>query len=175
MKQYDIVIRVCKSTLNIETNIETLKKSTLTLCRFSMLKFSTLTLYWIQCFRVNILKNCSMFSMSQCFSMFLNVSQCFSMFLNVSQFFPNFFDIFGQRGRLNFNFRTNFSLLIKNKKPNMELNICLLWTISCYLKMLTTFEKIATLKHWIEFNVEIWHRIEFQCFNVHFFDIENFE
>jgi hypothetical protein len=37
----------CKSTLNIETNIETLKTSTLTLTlsRFSMLKFSTLTLY----------------------------------------------------------------------------------------------------------------------------------
>jgi len=25
---------------------------------------------------------------------------------------------------------------------------CLLWTIFCYLKMLTLFEKIATLKHW---------------------------
>jgi len=41
------------------------------------------------------------------------------MFLNFS---PFFFDIFGQRGRLNFNFRANFSLLIKNKKPYMELN-----------------------------------------------------
>jgi len=29
-------LRVCKSTLNIETNIETLKKLTLTLSRFSM-------------------------------------------------------------------------------------------------------------------------------------------
>ncbi len=79
-----------------------------------------------------------------------SMSQCLSMFINVSQFFPNFFDIFGQRGRLNFNFRTNFYLLIKNKKSNManmELNICLLWTIFCYLKMLTTFEKISTLKH----------------------------
>jgi len=41
------------------------------------------------------------------------------MFLNVSQFFSIFFDIFGQKGRLNFNFRTNFTILIKNKKPNI--------------------------------------------------------
>ena len=104
-----------------------------------------MTLYRIQCFRVNILKNCSMFSMSQCFSMFLN-------FFN---FFPIFFDIIGQKGKLNFNFRTNFTLLIKNRKLNMGLNICLLWTIFCYLKMLTIFEKIATLKHWNQhWNIE---------------------
>ena len=30
----------------------------------------TLTLYWIQCFQVNILKHCSMFSLSQCFQFF---------------------------------------------------------------------------------------------------------
>jgi len=71
-----------------------------------------------------------MFSMSQRFSMFFN-----------------FFDTFGQKGRLNFNFRANFTLLIKNRKPNMGLDICLLWTIFCYLKMLKIFEKIATLKH----------------------------
>ncbi len=117
-----------------------------------MFKFSTLTMYWIQCFRVNILKNCSMFSMSQCFSMFLNVSQCFSIF---KKKFSNFFDIFGQKGRLNFNFRTNFTLFIKNRKTNMGLNICLLWTIFCYLKMLTIFLKIPTLKHWNQhWNIE---------------------
>ncbi len=126
-----------------------------------------MTLYRIPCFRVDILKNCSMFSMSQCFSIF-------------SIYFQFFFDIFGQKGRLNFNFRTNFTLLIKNRKPNMRLNVCLLWTIFCYLKM---FEKIATLKstlkhgkHWIEFNVEILKNIDIALsFNVHFFDIENIE
>ncbi len=130
-----------------------------------MFLFSTLTLYRIQCFRVNILKNCSMFSMSQCFSMFFN-------------FFPIFFDIIGQKGKLNFNFRTNFTLLIKNtsRKLNMGLNICLLWTIFCYLKMLTIVEKIATLKstlkhwkHWIEFNVDILKKIDIALsFNLHF-------
>ncbi len=76
----------------------------------------------------------------QCFQC-LNFFQFFSIFF---QFFP----IFGQKGRLNYNFRTNFALLIINKKkPNMGLIICLLWTIFCYLKMLTIFEKIATLKH----------------------------
>jgi len=54
--------------------------------------------------------------------------------------------MFGQKGRLNFNFRTNFTFLIKNRKPNMGLNICLPCTIFCYLKMLTIFEKILTLK-----------------------------
>ncbi len=77
--------------------------------------------------------------MSQYFSMFFNF---FSIFFNFFQFF----DIFGQKGRLNLNFRTNFTLLIKNRKPNMGLNICLLWAIFYYLKMLTIFEKIATLK-----------------------------
>jgi hypothetical protein len=129
-----------------------------------------LTLYRIQCFRVNILKNCSMFS----------------MFLNFFQFFLNFFQFFGLKGRLNYNFRTNFTLLIINKKPNMGLNICLLWTIFCYLKMLTIFEKncnIETLKstlkhwkHWIKFNVEILKNIDIALsFNVHFFDIKNIE
>jgi len=128
--------RVCKSTLNIETNIETLKKSTL-----------TLTLYQIQCFRVNILKNCSMFSMSKCFSMFLN-------------FFP-FFDIFGQKGRLNFDFRTNFTLLIKNLTWDLIFAYSS-WTIFCYLKMLTIFEKIATLKSTLKY-WKHWLCIEFQC------------
>jgi len=92
----------------------------------------------------NILKNFSMFSMSQCFSVFLNFFQFFQ-----------FFDIIGQKGRLNFNFITNFTLLIKNRKPNMGLNICLLWTFFCYLYMLTIFEKIATLKHWNQhWNIE---------------------
>jgi len=81
----------------------------------------------------------------------------------------------------------------------MGLNIGLLWTIFCYLKMLTIFEKIATLKHrnqnrnieinietlkstlkhwkhWIKFNFEILKNIDIQLsFNVHFFDIENIE
>jgi len=35
------------------------------------------------------------------------------MFLNVSPIFSNFF---GQKGRLNYNFRTNFTLLIINEK-----------------------------------------------------------
>jgi len=125
-----------------------------------MIEFSPFTLYRIQCFRVNILKNCSMLLMSQCFSlffnvfqcfsMFFNVFQCFSMFLNVSQclsIFFNFFPIFWlKKGRLNFNFITNLTLLIKNRKLNMGLNICLHCTIFCSLKMLTIFEKIATLK-----------------------------
>jgi len=79
---------------------------------------------------------------AQCFQ-YLNVFQCSSRFLKFFNFFPIFFDIIGQKGKLNLNFRTNFTLLIKNRK----LNICLLWTIFCYLKMLTIFEKIATLKH----------------------------
>jgi len=171
-------LRVCKSTLNIEKNIETLKKLTLTslLSRFSMFLFSTLTLYWLQCFGVNILKNCTMFSMSR----------CFSMFLNVFNFFPIFFDIIGQKRKFNSNFRTIFTLLIKNRKLNMGLNICLLWTIFWHLKMLTIFEKncnIETLKstlkhwkHWIEFNVDILKKIDIALsFNVHFFDIENIE
>ncbi len=40
------------------------------------------------------------------------------MFLN---FFHFFFDIFGQEGRLNFNFRTNFTLLIKLKNLSWDL------------------------------------------------------
>jgi len=37
----------------------------------------------------------------------------------------------------------------------MGLNICLLWTIFCYLIMLTISEKIATLKHWNQhWNIE---------------------
>jgi hypothetical protein len=105
------------------------------------------------------------------------------MFLNVFQFF---WYLFGQKGRLKFNFRTNFTLLIKNRKPNMGLNICLLWKIFYYLKMLTILEKIATLnstfkhwnhwKQWIEFIVEILNSIDIALsFNVHFFDIKNIE
>ncbi len=121
---------------------------TLTLSRFSMFKFSTLALYWIQCFRVKILKNFSMFSMSQCFTMFLK-------FFSIFWFFPKKISIFVQKWGLNFNFRPNFTLLTKNRKPNMRLNICLLWTIFCYLKMLTIFENIATLKHWNQhWNIE---------------------
>jgi hypothetical protein len=108
------------------------------------------------------------------------MSQCFSMFLN---YFPIFISTFGQKGRLNFNFRTNFTLLIKNRKPNMGLNICLPCIIFCYLKILTIFEKISTLKstlkhwkHWIKFNVEILKNIDIELsFNVHFFGIENIE
>jgi len=80
-----------------------------------------------------------MFSMS-------GLGQNFSMFFNFFQFFPIFY-IFGQKGRLNFNFRTNFTPLIKNRKPNMGLNICLFWTIFCFFLILAIFEKIATLKH----------------------------
>jgi hypothetical protein len=113
-------------------------------------------LYQIQCFRVNILKNCSMFSISQCFSIFSN----FPIFSNFFQFFLYFF---GQKGRLNYYFRTKFTLLII-KKSNMGLNICLHWTIFCYLKMLTIFEKISTLNRIQCWNFEKhWHRIEFQC------------
>ncbi len=117
-----------------------------------------MTLFQIKCFRVNILKNCSMFSMPQCFSMFI--------------IFFNFF--FGQKRRSIFHFRTNLTLLIKNRKPNMGLNIGLLWTIFCNLKMLTIYEKIPTLEHWNKhWNIlknNDWHRIEFQC---SLFDIEN--
>jgi len=113
---------------------------------------------------------------SQYIEKLLNVSQCFSIF---SQFFWYFFDIFGQKWRLNLNFRPNFTLLIKNRKPNMGLNICLLWTIFCYLKKLTIFKKIPTLKilkstlkhwkHWIKFNVEILNNIDIELsFNVIF-------
>jgi hypothetical protein len=45
--------------------------------------------------------NISTFSMSQCFSMFLNVSQYLSISLNISQYFQCFminFDIFGYVG-----------------------------------------------------------------------------
>jgi hypothetical protein len=122
---------------------------------------------------------------SQYIEKLLNVSQCFSIF---SQFFWYFFDIFGQKWRLNLNFRPNFTLLIKNRKPHMHmgLNICLLWTIFCYLKKLTIFKKIPTLKilkstlkhwkHWIKFNVEILNNIDIELsFNVNFFDIKNIE
>ncbi len=36
----------------------------------------------------------------------------------------------------------------------MGLNICLLWTIFCYLKMLTIFEKIETLKSTLKTFIE---------------------
>ncbi len=112
---------------------------------------------------------------SQYIEKLLNVFNV-SMFFNFSQFF----DIFGQKRRLNFNFRTNFILLIKNRKPNMWLNICLLWTIFCYLKMLTIFEKVATLQHWNQHKIlktlnwiQCWNfekNIDITLsFNVHFF------
>jgi hypothetical protein len=114
---------------------------------------------------------------SQYIEKLLNVFKCFFLFS------PIFFFNFGQKGKLNFYFRTNFTLLIKNGKTNMGLNICLLWTIICCLKMLTIFEKIEKLKstlkhrkHWIEFNVHILKNIDIALsFNVHFFDIKNIE
>jgi len=144
-----------------------LKKLTLTSSSFSMFLI----------FNIDIASN-SMFQ-NQYIKKLLNVFNV-SMFLNFIQFFQLKKYIFGQKGGLNFNFRTNFTLLIKNRKPNMGLNICLLWTIFCYLKMLTIFQKISTLKHWNQhWNIEInigtlnriqcwnfekhWHRIEFQC------------
>ena len=137
-----------------------------------------MTLYQIQCFRVNILKNCSMFSMflnvSQCFSMFLNVFQCFSMFLN---FFSIFFNFFGQKGRLNYNFRTNFTLLIINKK-NLTWDLIFAY-FGQFSAIWKCWQYLKKLQHWnIEINIETlktlnqiqcwnfekhWHRIEFQC------------
>ncbi len=94
-----------------------------------------MTLYRIQCFRVNLLKNCSMFSMSQCFSIFFN-----------------FFNFFGQKRSSNFNFRTNFTLLIKNRKPNLI--FAYPRHFFCYLKT-NNIWKNATLKHWSQhWNIE---------------------
>jgi len=77
---------------------------------------------YVLIFNIDIVWN-SMFQ-SQYIEKLLNVLNV-SMFLNFIHFFP-FFYIFGQKVRLNFNFRTNFTLLIKNRKPNMGLNVCLL-------------------------------------------------
>jgi len=84
-----------------------------------------------------------MFSMSQCFSIFFN-----------------FVYIFGQKGRLNFNFRANFTLFIKNRKPNMGLDICFLWAIwKCwqYLKKLQHWNQ-----HWNIQNIEFNPMLKFR-------------
>jgi len=97
-------LRVCKSTLNIEFHIETLKKLTLTstLSTFQCFNFPHWhwiefnvwdSIYWktTQCFQC--------LNVAQYFSMLLNISQCCSIFLNifnVSQYFQSFqfFSIF---------------------------------------------------------------------------------
>ncbi len=83
-------------------------------------------------------------------SMFLNISQFFSIFSK--KFY--FFYIFGQKGWLNFNFRTNFTLLIKNKKPNKGFNICFLWTLKkCNIETLKFWKTLTS--HWIQCSFDI--------------------
>jgi len=72
-------------------------------------------------------------------------SQYIEKLLNVSQFFQHFLIFFcGQKGISNFNFRTNFTLIIKKK---LAWDLLFAYSGQFSVKMLTIFLKIATLKH----------------------------
>jgi len=78
-------LRVCKSTLNIEFHIETLKKLTLTSTLSTFQCFNFPHWHWIE---FNVWDSIY-WKTTQCFQC-LNVSQCFSIFLNISQYFSIF-------------------------------------------------------------------------------------
>ncbi len=108
-----------------------------------------MTLRRFQCFNFQHW-HCIKFNVSE--SIYWKIAQCFSIFFN----------FFGQKGRSNSNFRTNFTLLIKKRKPNLIFAYS--GNFFCYLKINNIWKNcnIETLKstlkhwkHWIKFNVEI--------------------